>query len=211
MRKFAPAILAAMAADEIRAFLLLEMDLDGTVYKHTTCDVPIRARGVRYTPYPFTAKPLDYDSNKIVTSAQITLDITDQTYTTLFVGGTPQPGIVTLRYVFLDTSYAVISNPITLFIGTLDKWSLTETTIKITVANELKTWDKKTLSMHPSSCRWKIFGGTECTYAGAETWCDRSYTRCTALGNTIHFGGFRWLPSIEDKEVWWGRVQKDSD
>ena len=207
MRKFAPAILSALEADELRAFLLLEMDLDGTWYRYTNCDVPIRARGVRFEPFPFTAQPLGYDMNKIVTSARIDLDTSDQTLTSLFVGGTPQPGTVELRYVLLDSDYAIISNPITLFIGTLDKWTMTETLVKVTVANELKTWDRKTLYKHPASCRWKIFKGDECKYVGAATWCDRSYTRCAALGNTAHFGGFRWGPSLEDKDIWWGRIQ----
>jgi len=51
----------------------------------------------------------------------------------------------------------------------------------------------------------------QCLYAGAETWCDRTYARCTVLGNTDNFGGFRWLPSIIDKEVWWGRLRGEDE
>jgi len=47
----------------------------------------------------------------------------------------------------------------------------------------------------------------QCLYAGGETWCDRTYARCLVLGNTDNFGGFRWLPSIIDKEIWWGRLR----
>jgi hypothetical protein len=39
------------------------------------------------------------------------------------------------------------------------------------------------------SC-WKNFkDGVNCTYAGAETSCDKSWARCTALANTDQFGG----------------------
>ena len=38
-------------------------------------------------------------------------------------------------------------------------------------------------------CRYDIFGGSRCQYAGAETACDRTITRCRALSNSQHFGG----------------------
>jgi len=50
---------------------------------------------------------------------------------------------------------------------------------------------------------WALAG--TCRYAGGETWCDRTWERCLALNNTINFGGFRWLPGLFDKEVYWGQ------
>lgn len=38
-------------------------------------------------------------------------------------------------------------------------------------------------------CRWK-FKSTQCGYAGAETTCDKSLTRCRVLANSARFGGF---------------------
>jgi len=38
-------------------------------------------------------------------------------------------------------------------------------------------------------CRYDVFGGDRCQYAGAETSCNRTITRCRALGNSNHFGG----------------------
>lgn len=49
---------------------------------------------------------------------------------------------------------------------------------------------------------WYLQG--TCRYSGAETWCDRSWERCLALGNTIHFEGRRWLTNLQDKKIWWG-------
>ncbi len=49
---------------------------------------------------------------------------------------------------------------------------------------------------------WFLMG--TCRYAGAETWCDRSWERCAALDNTINFEGCRWLPGIQGKQIWWG-------
>ena len=38
-------------------------------------------------------------------------------------------------------------------------------------------------------CYWK-FKGIECGYAGADTVCDKTITRCKSLGNSPRFGGF---------------------
>ncbi len=40
------------------------------------------------------------------------------------------------------------------------------------------------------------FKGEWCGYAGAETVCDRTLSRCQALGNSDNFGGFLGVPRI---------------
>lgn len=40
------------------------------------------------------------------------------------------------------------------------------------------------------------FKGRNCGYAGGETLCDFTYTRCTQLGNQVRFGGF---PDLTDR------------
>lgn len=104
-----------------------------------------------------------------------------------------------------NRAYFVLNDAVTLFQGTIDGWNLDEEEVSFTIASELVKWNQRTLSRHSASCRWKEFKGTECAYAGAEIWCDRTYTRCVALGNQANFGGFRWLPSIVNKQIWWGR------
>lgn len=44
-------------------------------------------------------------------------------------------------------------------------------------------------------CRYKVFKGDRCGYAGIETACDRTLTRCIALANNARFGGFPGLSS----------------
>jgi phage-related protein len=41
-----------------------------------------------------------------------------------------------------------------------------------------------------SHCRYKDFKGSLCGYVGAQTSCNRSFTRCQELSNTARFGGF---------------------
>jgi hypothetical protein len=94
-----------------------------------------------------------------------------------------------------------------LFRGIIDSWIIDgDVVCHITIANELILWNKKSLREHPASCSW-IFGGSECTYAGyASSWCDQSYDRCAALSNSANFGGFRFLPSLLNKQIWWGKI-----
>jgi len=107
-----------------------------------------------------------------------------------------------------ESGASTLSGKTVIFDGEIDSWQLNEESLKVTVTSILARWSQRTLSKHPKSCRWKVFKGTECQYAGAETWCDRTHVRCTALSNTAHYGGFRWLPSLVDKDIWWGKKPK---
>ena len=92
--------------------------------------------------------------------------------------------------------------------GFISSWELSsDNQVRISVKNEAMLWAKKTLRIHSSSCPW-VFKGTECGYSGTATWCDRNYARCGELLNTDNYGGFRFLPSIMEKEIWWGRQRR---
>ena len=82
-----------------------------------------------------------------------------------------------------------------------------EPDMEIRIVNEMVLWNQKTLRIAQSTCPW-IFRGAECGYGGSASWCDQSYERCTALGNADRFGGFEFLPSIMERQVWWGRIPK---
>ena len=92
--------------------------------------------------------------------------------------------------------------------GFISSWELSsDNQVRISIKNEAMLWAKKTLRIHSSSCPW-VFKGTECGYSGTATWCDRNYARCGELLNTDNYGGFRFLPSIMEREIWWGRQRR---
>lgn len=98
-----------------------------------------------------------------------------------------------------------------LFLGYCDQVDLDVQQAKIEIYNHMIKW--KTLTprrLHAPSCEWTFKDTVTCRYAGAETWCDHSWERCLALTNSINFGGFRWLPFLQDKKIYWGRVPKES-
>jgi len=207
MRDIDVDIQAALAAEEMRPFALLHFEIDSVHYRYTDCDVPIVVGGNRYEPRGFKQQSILYSLNKVVDSVKLEVDNLDDALTKTFIGGTPQDSDCDLKFVVLDSDYAIIASTQTLFEGFINGWGLLEEKVRATISSLFNRWAQRTLSKHSASCRWKAFKGTECTYSGAATWCDRSYTRCEDLANTDNFGGFRWLPSIVDKEIWWGKVR----
>lgn len=47
-------------------------------------------------------------------------------------------------------------------------------------------------------CGARRLGDALCQYVGAETDCDRTLTRCTALANSVNFAGFLMFPRISN-------------
>ena len=213
MRSIASEIIAQLGAEELRPFLLIFLNV-GSGHRFTDCDIPLVINGNRYEPRGFRITDISYSMQNIVDQAQFEIDNIDETLTSDFIGGTPQGSDAVLYGVALDSNYEPAGDSsssggyaVTLFEGQIGEWSLDEAQLNCAIVNQLVQWTQRTLSDHSASCRWKEFKGTECGYSGAGTWCDRTYARCSALGNTANFGGFRWLPSIQDKAIWWGRVQ----
>jgi len=150
-----------------------------------------------------TFDSISYSIGNIVDEAVLRLDNVDKVMTSIFVDGTSQDEDADI-YVALLTSSGTEVGAVNLFSGQVDSWQLDEDEVRISVSTDFASWAQRSAALHSPSCRWKVFGGTECQYAGAESWCDRTKTRCIALDNAINFGGFPWLPSLENKEIRWG-------
>ncbi|MEW6670233.1 MAG: DUF2163 domain-containing protein [Thermodesulfobacteriota bacterium] len=207
MRTIDPAIITAIQSGQITPFLLLDLLISAVHYRYTDCDVPLVVSAARFNPRGFKMDTIRYSLKTAVDSVKIEIDNLNDELTAAFVGGDPQGSAVTLQHILLSAGQSIIGSPVIWFEGTLDAWEFNESKISVTVTSELVRWAQNTLAKHSASCRWKQFKGAECGYGGEQAWCDRTYARCAALGNTINFGGFRWLPSIENKEIWWGRTR----
>ncbi len=208
MRDIDASILAELQTSELRPFMLLNMTIDGEPYFFTDCDIPLYFGGDRFYRIGFRVEPASYSLDTIVDKCTIEVDVVDQVLTALFVEGTPQGGDIGLRMVVLDENQSIIGDEaFVVFSGEIDSWDLDpDDKIRITMTNIFTRWNQRTLALHSSSCRWKEFKGPECQYVGPETACDRTYTVCNQVyANAANFGGFRWLPSIEDAVIWWGR------
>ena len=147
----------------------------------------------------------------VVDSVVVRVENAEIPLASVFLDSTPQGSDVIVGLVLLDSDHLLIGateESVVLFSGIIDAWKLNDIDLEMTVASIFVVWSQVTLYRHPPGCRWRVFGGTECKYAGDENECDRTYVRCAELNNTDNFGGFRWLPSIEKAEIWWGRTPK---
>ena len=203
MRTIPAGILTEIAKSNWTEFTGVVLTIDSTDSLYTDADTAVVIDGDRYEPRGFEFQPISYSKANIVSRASLRMENVDEIFTGLFVGSTVQGSDVSVNKIILPDDLTPLS--VTIFEGTIDDWHLDESTVDISIASVLQRWSQKTLSNYSPSCRWKVFKGTECAYAGAATTCDRSDQRCVDLGNQANFGGFRWIPSIQDKPIWWGQ------
>ena len=201
MRTISAEIITAIQTGAIKPFICVNID---DSFYFTICDTPIYISGTKYSPRAMTPGNFSYSLGNIVDSASLSISNEDDTLTSTLMTGDVQGSDVTIYLVYLDSNNENLGNPITLFLGSVDAWTMSEGNVELTITSDLARWSKRTFNQHQSSCRWKEFKGTQCGYAGGETVCNRTFTRCAELSNTAHYGGFRWLPYIERKSVVWG-------
>ena len=101
-----------------------------------------------------------------------------------------------LEEVFLSDDGAVISNQAyPLFVGEANNLSITQDQLIIDIEAVLGSYSAISPNMtYGVNCQWRRFRDTNCAYAGLETRCDKTLTRCQELGNISNFGGFPSLP-----------------
>lgn len=223
MRNIDGAILDEIKKEVTSTFFLLELNLTEDHY-YTDRDHNIYYGGHNYLATGFEFSNIVYAANMTVDKVTVDIDNTGLAFSALLLGEDIRNKTAKLSFgcygeegTLWDSEVAwdsevqwlqrqVILGTVDLFRGILSDWQLSELKASITFVNEFVLWKKKTLRIAQASCPW-TFKETECSYSGVESWCDQSYERCQALGNTDNFGGFRFLPSIMEKELWWGRVQ----
>jgi len=217
MREIDQDLLDEIRKGSIRPFILMNLSVvndQGEAYHFnlTDCDVSIYFEGAKYEPYPFSVDSVNYSTARIIDEATVDIDVLDQSLTYYFAETGQQGQPIGLKMVLLDSDFQIVGDAaITMFSGEIDAWNLyPDEKIRITMTNEFTRWDMNTINLHSPSCRWKVFGGDECGYSKdyPTQECDRTYAACSKYNNTDNFGGYRWLPDIEDKIIWWGRNPK---
>jgi hypothetical protein len=165
-----------------------------------------------YSPNMFEFGSISLSTSQIVDNVDITILDVANTYKGIFIEQEYIQGSrFTLFMVLLDDSRVPIGEDlnyrIVLFDGTLDSWDLDEELIKVKITNQLYQWERRTLRKHSATCGWRTFGSSPCPHIlqSGES-CDREYNQCSQWGHTAYFGGFRFLPSLVDKDIWWGSV-----
>lgn len=231
MINFDATIAAELQKEVVSAFFCLSLDL-GATYRFTDAEYPVfDSSSNRYEPRTFLFNSLRSSGSLSVEQLDIEIDDTDALISTLvlnsdvrrraaslYMGVIARESMVGIEWdsgITWDTGivwsgdytqYKTVMQLV--WLGFIGGWTLEEDSkATLNLTNELIAWNKKTLRQCSASCQW-VFKGTECGYTGAGSWCDKSYDRCRDLGQDDYYGGFRFLPNLMDKQIWWGRVAK---
>lgn len=206
MKNYSTAIAAKISSEEFLNFMAVDLCFSST-YNYTDSNIPIHYGGVRYVPTPMQLSEISYAAAMSVDRVTISFGNADQTLSGILLTEDVRNKVVKVYFgVYDPASYSVVGLD-QVWHGIVDEWSLTEEKAEIVTVNEFILWKKRPLRSASATCPW-AFRGTECGYAGGGAWCDQSYARCSELGNTTNFGGFRFAPAMSEKEIWWGKVPK---
>lgn len=164
--------------------------LDSTVVRLARNSDDITFEGNTYTAFPFEVDTINIDKEKIPT---ITLKVSNvtrllQTYLEA------QEGLVgaTVRLIVVNsTDYTADLSDLELSYNVTET-SADATYIALTLGMPNPLNKRFPLYRYAANhCNWVgRFKGVECQYAGAETACNGTLTRCRELSNSVHFGGF---------------------
>ncbi len=180
---------------------LFELKLTATVY-YSDADVDIY-----YDGHWWYSKGIDFDAVRLSTSPKVDnislgIDNVDKGFSGTVLAEEVRGKECNVWQAALNKNMGVIG-VVKIFMGYIDAIEIDNRRANIQLYNHFIRWRLLTpRRVHAATCQW-TFTGTECGGAGA--WCDHSWERCLALGNTLNFGGFRWLPYLVDKQIWWGR------
>ncbi len=205
MRTIDANITAEIEKEVFSYFFSMELQFNTTFY-YSNANIPVYISGQKYTPLDFELPEMKLASALSVDNITIKIANVDLGFSSILLNEDVRNKVVIVSFGAM-TKYGGVIGVEEIFRGLISDWIIEETYVTINVVNELILWRKKPLRSASSSCPW-LFKGTECTYAGAELWCDQTYDRCRSLNNDLNYGGFRFLPSIAEKQIWWGNTPR---
>lgn len=200
MKTLDPAIITAFESTSYRQAVLLGIEVSGYNLKFTDWDHKLFFSGDKYVPRGMSIKSINYGESNIVSSLSLVLDDVDRGMYETFGELGPGRYPVKLRISVLD-ELGVILGAYVAFSGFASQWEYTPGSLRLKVSSIFDQWGRVTISRFSASCRWKVFRGNECKYPGPGAECDRTYSQCVAYENIDNFGGFRWLPSLVNRNI----------
>ena len=206
MKTISTAINAQLEAEQFVYFYTVELRLSAITLYYTDADRPVHYSDIRYTPAPLSFADIAYAAALSVDQVTVEFGNASLALSAYLLGEDARNRTIIISQGVMNAAGTVLGLT-NLFQGIVGEWELTEDRATIRALNELVLWRKRPLRTASATCPW-VFKGTECGYAGAGAWCDQSFSRCAELANQANFGGFRFLPALMEKQVWWGRVPR---
>jgi len=200
MRPIDPVIIDKLASRTYTAAMLVSVQVGPSFLRYSTWPYDLYLDSEKYAPRGFAFDTIRYGTASVLDSVRLSIDDVDREVYYAFKDYGNDRFPVKILLALLNENTSVIDTT-SLFDGTVSSWDYSPGGVKMKVVSILEKWASVTINKFSSSCRWRVFKGLECLYAGVETSCDRTYDQCDLYSNTANFGGFRWLPSIEGKII----------
>jgi len=202
MRQIDQDLLDKLKSESYRLAILIHFDFTTSIFI-TDCTQDVVFDGHVYNSRGFNIDNITYSTSTIIDSVNLNIDDIDRTiYAALSNKGT---SLITVNIYLcaLDGFGIIVPDADTnIYRGIINSWSYSPGVVRIQVTSILAQWGRVSTSRYSASCRWHIFGGSECKYTPLpEEECDRTYKTCSDYGNTDNFGGFRWLPDLVNKTL----------
>ncbi len=189
--------LSEVEKDEIIPRKLLKIELDeGSVYvlDNETLE-SLEYNGETYLGAPLKHGQIKNDDNSTVNNLQIELSNVDSTLSALVANRgdviTNAFAVLTLVFLNVNTNQLISGMQKVLYSGRCNNLSLDFEKATMTIDSELGGYDKLApVIKYRPTCQVRRFKDCRCGYSGAATSCDRSFSRCQELNNTLNFRGF---------------------
>lgn len=189
MIQLSPALRTALDATANRPVDLYELYLESGTRYYATED--ITWGGHHYLPYVTGRSAIKRFDGGEFDRVSVTLANVDTAIAEILT----TEEIEGRRLIIRKIDRSVTDDSLVLFSGVMERASkIDEMSATITATQLIGSIEHECPSRTFSQfCPWK-FKGEDCGYAGAATECNKSWARCSELGNTNRFGGFRFIP-----------------
>ncbi|MGN0015686.1 MAG: hypothetical protein ACI37T_09745 [Candidatus Gastranaerophilaceae bacterium] len=183
--------------DEIIPRKLLKIELEGgSVYilDNETLE-SFTFEGETYLGAPMSHGEIKNDDNSAVNKLDIELSNVSLAISGIVANRgdviTNSFAVLTLVFLNINTNELIGGMQKILYSGRCNNLSLDYEKASISIESELGGYDKiAPIIKYRPTCQVRRFKDCRCGYSGQETTCDRSFARCSQLGNTLNFRGF---------------------
>lgn len=201
MRDFQNSLVNQLISEKAITFWLIDFMINDIDHeRYCTLDIDIHHDGNMYRSEEFDIQPINHSLGMAVDKLALTFSNSNLSMSGILLNNNLAYKKMTVSIGALDGYTPVVED---IFVGFISEWELAKE-VEIIISNEFIYWNKSTLRLPGDKCTW-TFKKDECPYSGVESVCNRTYDRCADLGMTDSFGGFRFLPSIEEKRIQWGK------
>lgn len=186
-----------------RRVILMEWTIGGSTYYWAAWDVPIVTSGANgapaavWTPWGLSVSGVTWQQDKLTEQAQIVLEPSATVQALLVYGGASGTPLKIWEAWLNPSGETTVPEQERLILQAIvDAWRLTPDGAELTTAPPVAAdgvpIPRRT---YGTTCSFR-FKGEACQYAGIETSCDHSWSRCGVLSNQTHFGGFPLLAPL---------------